>query len=190
MVSLVLVTSAVVAIAIQRLFELRTSARHEAALLARGAREHAAGQMPWMRALHALWLIGTLAEAWLLGRVAPPWLIALGLVGLAIGQALRLAAMRALGPRWSVKVLTVPGETAIATGIFRHLRHPNYLGVILELAALPLIGGAWITALVASAANAILLRARIAAEERALREDSDYASVHGQRPRFVPLAGS
>jgi methyltransferase len=83
-------------------------------------------------------------------------------------------------------VFTLPGETAIASGVLRHVRHPNYLGVVLEIAALPLIHGAWITSIVWSAANAMLLRARIRAEERALRADSRYDAVHGERPRFVP----
>jgi methyltransferase len=177
-VSTVFFTALVLAVAIQRLWEVRRSARHEAQILELGGREHAAGQMAWMRAIHALWLGGMLAEAWLVRRTAPAWLVAVAAVAFLLGQTLRLSAMRALGPRWTVKVMTVP-EPAVSSGIFRVLRHPNYVGVCLELAALPLLGGAYVTAVVASIANAVLLRLRIGAEEAALREDSSYDAVFG-----------
>lgn len=179
-------TILVIAVALQRLWELRRSARNEVRIRAAGGREHAPGQMPWMRALHASWLVAMLVEVWARSPALEPVLAIGAGVVLAIGQALRIAAMRQLGWRWNVKVMTVPGEKAVASGIFRYVRHPNYLGVILEIAALPLIHGAWMTSLVFTIANAALLRARIAAEERALREDSDYEALHRSRPRFVP----
>lgn len=172
----VLFTVLVLAVALQRLWEVRRSARHEARIVARGGREHAAGQMAWMRAIHTLWLGGMLAEAWIVRRTTPTWLLAVAAVAFVAGQALRLSAMHALGPRWTVKVMTVP-EPAVSSGVFRWLRHPNYIGVCLELAALPLLGGAYVTAIVASVANAVLLRRRIAAEEAALRAESSYDAV-------------
>lgn len=179
-------TVLVVAVALQRLWELRRSARNEAALRAAGGREHAPGQMPWMRALHATWLVAMLAEVWLLSAPIVPALSIVAGIAFVIGQALRLAAMHRLGGRWTVKVMTVPGERAVASGVFRYVRHPNYLGVVLEIAALPLIHGAWITAIVWSVANGLLLRARIVAEESALRADADYDAQHEGRPRFFP----
>lgn len=179
-------TSLVAIVAVQRLWELLRSRRHERALLARGGREHARAQMPWMSALHGSWLLAMILEVVLLGREARIGLaLAAGLVFL-VGQGLRLAAMSALGERWTVKVITLPGAPAVDRGIFRWLRHPNYLGVVLEIAALPLIHGAWLTALVWSAANALLLVLRIRAEEQALRTDNDYEVGLGDRPRFVP----
>jgi methyltransferase len=169
-------TALVLAVAAQRLWEVRRSARHEARIIAAGGREHAAGQMAWMRAIHALWLAGMLAEAWLVRRTVPLWLVGIAAFAFLAGQALRLTAMRTLGSRWTVKVMTLP-EPAVSNGIFRWLRHPNYLGVCLELVALPLLGGAYVTAGAASVANALLLRRRIAAEEAALRADSNYDAV-------------
>lgn len=176
----------VVLVATQRLWELGRSRRHERLLLARGGREHARGQMAWMTALHTTWLIAMPLEVLYFQRPFHTSLaIAAGLVFLA-GQALRIAAMRALGERWNVRVITVPGAAPIAGGVFRWVRHPNYLGVVLEIAALPLIHGAWLTAALWSAANAILLSFRIRAEEAALRADNDYELGLGDRPRFVP----
>ena len=62
-----------------------------------------------------------------------------------------------------------PGEAPIARGIYRYLRHPNYVVVVLELALIPALFGAWRTALAAGLVNALLLWLRIGAEDRALR---------------------
>jgi methyltransferase len=182
-----LFTALVLAVAAQRLLELARSTRNERVLRARGAREHASAQMAPMRALHASWLVAMLAEVWLLHRVPTPWLAIPALAALGVGQTLRMLAMRALGERWNVKILTLPGAPPITGGVFDWVRHPNYLGVVIEIAALPLVGGAWITALVWSVANAVLLAFRIRAEESALRADNDYARL-GDRPMLVPRA--
>lgn len=176
----------VVLVAAQRLWELGRSRRHERLLLARGGREHARGQMPWMTALHTTWLIAMPLEVLLLQRPFQVSLAALAGVVFLAGQVLRIAAMRALGERWNVRVITVPGAAPVAGGVFRWVRHPNYLGVVLEIAALPLIHGAWLTAALWSVANAALLLFRIRAEEAALRADNDYEVGLGDRPRFVP----
>jgi methyltransferase len=91
-------------------------------------------------------------------------------------MALRYWAIATLGPRWNTRVLVVPGMPAVTSGPYRYLKHPNYLAVIVEILALPLVHGAWITALVASALNAVLLGIRIPCEEGALREHGAYAS--------------
>jgi methyltransferase len=181
-------TLLVVLVAIQRITELSKSARNERALLAQGAREHAAEQMPTMRALHASWLAAIVLEVWALDRTPSPIVALPALAVFALGRALRFAAMRALGERWTVKVLTRPGAPPVQTGVFRYLRHPNYLGVVLEIAALPLAGGAFVTAAVFSIANGVLLSRRIRAEEAALRADNDYARM-SDRPRLIPRWG-
>ncbi len=157
-------------VAAQRLAEMRTSRRHQAALVARGGTVHARGQLPAAVALHAGWLAASLAEGTARLGAAParPGRVALGLAGLALGHGLRLASMRALGPRWTASVVTVPDAPRVETGIYASLHHPNYLGVVAEVAALPAVAGAWRTAGAFSVLNALFLRARIRAEERAL----------------------
>ncbi len=176
----------VLAVAVQRGLEVRLSRMNESDLKARGGTEHAAEQLPFMFALHALWAISALLEVVLLQRPFHRWLALLALAVFCAGQALRFAAMRALGKRWTIKVITVSGEPPVSTGVFRYLRHPNYLGVILEVAALPMIHTAYLTAIVFSVANAILLRRRVHAEERALAASSDYDERFRDRPRFWP----
>lgn len=188
MVTEVLFTALVAAVAIQRLVEVGQSRRNERALLARRAREHARWQVPVLATLHTGWLVASVGEVW---WGAPPfraWLALTAGVVFMAGQTLRLLAMRALGPRWTIRVMTLPGTPAVAGGIYRYLRHPNYLGVAFEIAALPLMHGAVWTAAIFSAANAAVLALRIRSEERALAIDSAYLDVLGGRSRFVPTA--
>jgi methyltransferase len=183
-----LYTALVAAVAAGRLIELRIAERHRRALLARGAVEVAPGHYRWMVLLHTAFLIACPLEVWLLGR---PFLPALGipmLLVLILAMALRWWVIATLGERWTTRILCLPGVAPVAGGPYRLVRHPNYLAVIAEIAALPLVHTAWITALVFSAANAWLLRVRIAAEEAALSRISGYQAVFADRPRLVPGA--
>lgn len=156
---------AVLLVALQRLWELWLSRRHEAILRARGAVEYGAGDYPLFVLLHAGWLLGLLlAVPW--DRPGEPILL---LAYLAL-QPLRLWCIHSLGTRWTTRVLVLPGVPPVARGPYRWLRHPNYLVVTLELALLPLAFGAIALALLVSLANALLLRRRIRVEDRALAE--------------------
>jgi methyltransferase len=149
-----------------RLAELVRSRRHEAALRARGAVSHP-GQLGWMVGVHVAWLAAMPAEVWLLARPFR-WAVAGPALGVFLaGLLLRRWAIRTLGPRWTVKVMTLP-EPLVNAGPYRWLRHPNYLGVALEIAALPLVHGAFLTALGGSVANGLVLWRRIRVEDRAL----------------------
>lgn len=186
MLTRVLFTALWLCVVAQRLWEMRLSRRHERALRAAGAREEAPGQVPWMVALHAGWLAASLLEVWLLQR---PFQLAIALPALALfmlGQSLRITAVRTLGARWSVRIFTLPeAQEPVSRGIYRYLRHPNYLGVALEIASFPLLHGAYLSALAFSVLNAFFLFARVRAEERALVSTSSYAQVFHDRPRFI-----
>jgi methyltransferase len=93
------------------------------------------------------------------------------------------------GERWNTRVIVIPGLAAVASGPYRFVRHPNYVAVAIEVAVLPLVHCAWITALVATAANALLLAARIRHEERALESAGDYRATLAGRPRLLPWGG-
>jgi methyltransferase len=107
----------VLALALQRLLELRLSRRNEAAILAHGGREYGADHFGWMKALHTAWFVAMLAEVFLLDRLFIPWLAAVAFVFFIIGQALRYAAILTLGPRWMVRVMTLPDGPPITRGI-------------------------------------------------------------------------
>jgi len=170
--SRLLYTGLVAAVAAARLVELRVARMNLERLLARGGVEAGAGHYPAMVALHALWLLACPAEVWLLDRPLLPPLAAAMLVLLAAAMALRywaIASPGGLGGRWTTRIVVLPGAPLIETGPYRLLRHPNYLAVVVEILALPLVHTAWITAIVATAANAMILAVRIRAEEAALR---------------------
>ena len=158
----------VAALGVQRLFELRLSGRNERRMRQRGGQEHTPETYPWIVALHGAWFAAVLLEVFAGRRKFHPRLAALAFSLFAIGQALRLTAIRTLGWRWSTRVMSVPGELPVQHGIYRYLRHPNYLGVELEIMAVPLLHSAYLTALVFGVANALLLRSRIHHEEQAL----------------------
>ena len=158
----------VASIAVQRLLELRLSRGHELALRAKGAYERGAGHYPLIVALHAAWLLATLVEGWLRGaELSPSWPLWVALfLG---GQVLRYWAILSLGERWTTRVMILPGAPLVASGPYKFVPHPNYLAVVLEIFAAPLMFGAWITAGVFSLLNAGVLLVRIRAEKRALR---------------------
>ena len=161
----------VAALGVQRLSELRLSRGNERRILERGGREHDPETYRWIVSLHAAWFASMLLEVFAGRRTFRPRLAVLALGLFAAGQALRLTAIRTLGWRWSTRVMTVPGEARVGQGIYRHIRHPNYLGVELEIVAAPLVHSAYITSAVFGVANALLLRDRIRREEQALEED-------------------
>ena len=178
----------VLGIAVQRLVELRRSRRNEAWLKARGAREVAPRHFMAMRCLHAVWLGGCIVEAaW--RQQGPGLVISLAaLVILVLGQSLRFAAISALQKRWTVRILILPGMPPVTHGIYRYIRHPNYVGVVLELAALPAIFGGWITVIVCSIANGVILCIRIPAEEAALEAVGGYKQAFAHTGRFFLCA--
>jgi methyltransferase len=157
-------------------------------MLQRGGREHAPETYRWIVVLHAAWFAAMLLEVFAARRKFSPRLAALALSLFAVGQALRLTAIRTLGWRWSTRVMTVPGpgRAPVQHGIYRYLRHPNYLGVELEILAVPLVHSAYLTSAVFGVANALLLRDRIRREERALEAQSTLTDAlavgNGGRP--------
>ena len=119
----------VAALGLQRLVELRLSRRNERLIRQSGGREHAPETYRWIVTLHSAWFASMLLEVFAGRRKFRP-LLALPAFGVfAAGQALRLTAIRTLGWRWSTRVMTVPGEAPVRHGIYRYIRHPNYLGV-------------------------------------------------------------
>lgn len=161
----------ILATGVERLVELVVSKRNAAWAFERGGVEHGRDHFPWMVALHSGLLLACLAEVFLLDR---PFIPLLGWPMLAITllcQAGRYWIIGSLGRQWNTRVIVVPGLGRVRRGPYRYswLRHPNYIVVVVEGIALPLVHSAWITAIVFTVLNAILLlRFRIPVENRAL----------------------
>ena len=149
-------------VTLQRLVELPIARANTARLLRAGAHEVGARHYPLVVAVHALWL----AALWLLAPSRPihlPFLLLFFLI-----EAARVWVLRTLGPRWTTRIIVVPGETLVSRGPYRFLHHPNYLVVVGEIAVLPLVFGLWPVALGFSLLNGAVLAVRIRAENRAL----------------------
>lgn len=157
----------IAAVAVQRLAELAYSRRNTARLLAVGGIEAGARHYPLVVAVHGLWL-GTLLVT--VPADAPLHMIPLGLYLLL--QGVRYWVIRTLGENWTTRIIRVPGRALVQSGAYRYLRHPNYAVVVGEIALLPMVFGAWWTALVFSVANAAVLAHRIRIENQALEGDN------------------
>jgi methyltransferase len=182
----VLYTVLIAMVAAGRLVELRIAGRNFRNLLARGGVEVAPGHYRWMVLLHTAFLIACPLEVWLLNR--PFFLLLAGVMFLLVllAAALRYWVIATLDGRWTTRVVCLPGVAPVTGGPYRFLRHPNYLAVIVEMFALPLIHTAWLTAVLFSALNAVVLTVRIRAEEGALSRLSDYGAAFADRPRLLP----
>lgn len=167
-------------VVLERLVELVITRRNAARLRARGGIAVGDGHFPFMVVLHAGLLVAAPAEVLLLDRPWVPWLGWTALAVVAGTMALRYWAIATLGDRWTTRIFVVPGEGPVTGGPYRYLRHPNYLAVVFEVAALPLVHAAWITALVASVLNLWMLRVRITVEENALDEAAPYFAAFAQ----------
>lgn len=161
-------TLLVLLVALERLVELVVARRNLAWALRNGGVEHGRETFRWMVLLHVGLLVGSLAEVWLMD---PPWIAWLGWPMLALviaSQALRWWCIATLGQQWNTRVVVVPGLPLVARGPYRRLRHPNYVAVVVEGFALPMVHTAWITATVFTVLDAVVLRSRIRTENRAL----------------------
>lgn len=167
MILLIVITTLVVA---QRLSELALARRNLKWALAHGAIEYGADHYWLFVVLHSGWLVGFNLEWWITKPTVPA-LWPLLLVGIVLAQILRYWAITSLGKYWNTRIVVFPGDELVKTGPYRYLKHPNYLAVVIELAAIPLLLGSWRTAVVASLLNAIMLFfIRIPAEEQALQQ--------------------
>ena len=155
-------------IALERLVELAISRRNAAWSLEQGGIEYGSEHFVYMKLLHTSFFVACALEVVLLER---PFIPSLGFPMLALAlmaQAIRYWVIFTLGKRWNVRVIVVPGLPVVTSGPYRLMKHPNYLAVVLEGFAVPLIHTAWITAVAFTLLNAWMLSVRIRCENEAL----------------------
>jgi len=169
-----------------RLIEMGTSAmRARAARATRGAQVFSEPWWPLFIVLHGFVLAGSFAGALWRGDAPPPRpLLWPALAALVVATAIRAWLLFTLRDDWNVRVLQ-PGRI-VTTGPYRFIRHPNYLAVILEVAALPVVASAYEVAVIATLVNAWLLSRRIPLEEDVLARNRVYRDVMMRRHRFLP----
>ncbi|HEX6517247.1 MAG TPA: isoprenylcysteine carboxyl methyltransferase family protein [Nocardioidaceae bacterium] len=162
-------------VGVERLAELVVSTRNARWSLARGGVEHGRGHFPPMVLLHTGLLVGALVEAWVRRPAVPLFLAGVMLALVVASQGLRWWCIGTLGRQWNTRVIVVPGMTAVRRGPYRWLPHPNYVAVVVEGLALPLMHACWITAAAFTVLNAGVLGVRIRVENAALASLSEPA---------------
>ncbi|UXA04490.1 hypothetical protein KXD96_15855 [Mycobacterium sp. SMC-2] len=158
----------ILAVGAERLVELAVAQRNTKWSLARGGKEFGREHYPAMVSMHALLLVSCVVETAALARPFIGWLGWPMLAVVLFSTVVRWSCVSVLGRRWNPRLIVIAGAPLVRGGLYRWVRHPNYAAVAAEVAALPLVHSAWLTAMVFSAANALVLRVRIRAENAAL----------------------
>jgi methyltransferase len=158
----------ILAVGIERLVELVVAQRNARWSFAQGGKEFGRGHYPVMVVLHTALLVGCVVEVWAMHRPFLPWLGWPMVAVLVLSQGLRWWCISTLGKRWNTRVIILPEAPLVQGGPYRFFHHPNYVAVVAEGFALPLVHTAWLTALCFTVANAMLLTVRIRVENSAL----------------------
>jgi methyltransferase len=156
------------AVGLERLVELVFARRNAAWSIAQGGKEFGRDHYPAMVSMHTLLLVSCVVEVSDLHRPFIPWLGWPMLAIVLLSTVVRWWCVTALGKHWNPRLIVIPGASLVRRGPYRWLHHPNYTAVAAEVAALPLVHSAWLTAMVFSMANALVLTVRIRAENAAL----------------------
>ncbi len=161
-------TIVLVLVAIERIIELIISKRNLKWSFSQGGIEFGRSHYKYMVVIHVGLLLGSLVEVWIVHPKLNP-IVSWAMFALAISsQVLRWWCISTLGRRWNTLVVIIPGMPAIHDGPYKWLKHPNYVAVVVEGLALPMIGYAWRTALIFSFLNIFVLTARLKSENAAL----------------------
>ena len=160
----------------QRIVELFTAKRNEKIMLSRGAEEYDSSGYKFIRAMHIGFFMSLIAESIFIGRNLNPCWIYFFII-FAAAQFLRYWAIISLGYYWNTKIIVLKTGKIIKKGSYKYFKHPNYAAVTAELAVIPLIFSCYITLIVFSVLNFIVLRRRKRIEEEALKTTSGFSPV-------------
>jgi methyltransferase len=141
---------------------------------------------PCMVAVHAAWIGGTVIEGWTIPKALPGWAIVAAGCAWAVSLVLRGWIMVSLGALWNVRIVVRDRQPVVTRGPYAWIRHPNYLAVMLEIAAVPLLLGAVWTAILGTLANAAVLALRIRREEAYLFSQPGYRAAFEHKKRLLP----
>jgi methyltransferase len=165
---LLISTLVVSAVGLMMLVELQLSRVNERRLRAAGAIEPADDVYRVMQVAYPLSFVLMGIESAMHASVSPRAVLS-GLAVFGLGKAIKFWAIASLGPRWSFRVLVLPGAPLVASGPYRWMRHPNYVGVMGELVGVAIALSAFVTGTLAVVGFGWVLMKRIAVEDRALQ---------------------
>jgi methyltransferase len=175
-----------VLVGIERLVEVAISRRNQSKLIEQGVRKVREPHFPSLVLFHAVVLVAAGAEVLFLHRpLIPALAIAMGALFI-LSNALRYWVIHLLAGLWNVQIMDSGRIGIVTSGPYRWVRHPNYVGVVLEVFSLPMIHTAWITAIVGTLGYFEILRRRIKFEDRVLMANPAYREAMGDKPKFFP----
>ncbi|MFC0271671.1 isoprenylcysteine carboxyl methyltransferase family protein [Metabacillus herbersteinensis] len=173
-------------IILQRLTELMLAKRNEKWMKQRGGVEYGREHYPYIVALHVLFLVSFIAEVLLFDKgLTTYWYIIAPII--VFTQVIRYWAVFSLGSFWNTRIIIIPNADVVSKGPYRFLKHPNYLVVALEILCIPLLFNAFLTSIMFTLTNVLMMKVRILAEERALVNSTNYVSVFQSKNRFLPI---
>jgi methyltransferase len=158
---------ALLAVLLMMLVESQLSRFNERTLRARGATEPAGDVYPTMTWVYPACFVAMSIEGALTGPAPGPNTL-LGVALFGVAKALKFWAIATLGPRWTFRVLVLPGAPLVRGGPYAWVRHPNYVAVIGEFVSFAILVGAPLAGILSVVVFGVLLRRRIRVEERAL----------------------
>jgi methyltransferase len=172
---------------LELLWEIRVSMRNSRILKEKGATEIAPILLPIFGLIYLFLYVGSFVEYSVAQRfISLMWALVFGIVFL-LAKGLKWWAVKSLGPFWTMRVLILRESNVVTRGPYRFIRHPNYIAVLMEVAAIPLTGKNYFTVSISMIACAITLYFRIKREEEALMNLTDYSSKMESKKRFSPL---
>jgi len=123
-------------------------------------------------------------EIWTIDGDAIRWL---GVLLFAAGGALRIWPVFVLGHRFSGLVAIQPGHELVTSGVYGVIRHPSYLGLLINLLGWALAFRSGVGVLL-TGLTILPLLARIGAEEALLRAQfgSEYEAYCSRTSRLIP----
>lgn len=178
--------SLLVLVGIERIVELRVSRRNQRRMAEQGVRKIVEPHFPWLVAFHTLVLVSAGLEVLLWHRPLMPAIAVPMAAVFVLSNLLRWWVIRLLADLWNVQIMESSRIRIVTAGPYRWIRHPNYVGVVMEVVSLPMIHTAWITAIVGTTLYMEILRRRVRMEDAVLLADPAYRLAMGDKPRFLP----
>ncbi len=172
-------------IVIQRILELLVAKRNEIWMKQQGAVEFGNRHYIVMVILHVMFFVSLLSETLIMKR-GTSFLWPLFLCFFVLAQVVRLWAITSLGKFWNTKILVVKNAKIVRDGPYRFLKHPNYTVVAIEFFAVPMLFNSYLTAVLFTVLNVMMLMIRIPMEEKALKTLTEYEEIFHDCNRFIP----
>jgi methyltransferase len=175
-----------VLVGIERLVEVGISRHNQSKMKEQGVQKIREPHFPWLVAFHTIVLIAAGAEVLFLHRPLIPVLAIPMAVLFVLSNVLRYWVISLLAGLWNIQIMDSSRLGIITSGPYRWVRHPNYVGVVVEVFSLPMIHTAWITAIFGTLGYFEVLRRRIKVEDGVLMSHPEYRAAMGDKPRFFP----